>query len=39
MHHGEKYKLDMDKDGATLKNGQEKHTSRESKLMNLLGCI
>jgi hypothetical protein len=33
--------MDMDKEGATLKNtrgskilGQEKHTSRESKLMN-----
>ena len=41
MHHGEKYKLGMDEEGATLKNGEgskfldkEKHTSRGSKLMN-----
>ena len=46
MHHGEKYKLGMDEEGATLKNGEgskfldkEKHTSRGSKLMNLVVCI
>ena len=32
--------MDMDQEGATLKNrGQGKHTSRGSKLMNLIDCI
>jgi hypothetical protein len=41
--------MDMDKEGSTLKNvrgsnwikilGQEKHTSKGSKLMNLIDCI
>ena len=48
MHHGEKYKLDMDNGqrGSNIEElrrikilGQEKHTSRGSKLMNLFVCI